>query len=175
VAIGLRPACAGRPGSPGLDEERELLRPRFGEGHRVVVDHEGHGLPCVVGGRRERSRDLEFLDRQKLAVAGLAAGRYALTIDGQSAATFTAEKLARGVNFARYNTPTRWQAYSVAWSADAGHDLRLVRRSLLAGNDPSLQATADALAARHEADQKARSENAAPKPRKFELVPSGQK
>jgi lysophospholipase L1-like esterase len=118
--------------------------------------------------------DLESLDEQGLAVTGLAPGRYALKIDGQPIGAFTDAELFRGVNLARYATPMRWQAYSVAWSTGEGHDLQLLRRRLLvaAEKDPSLKATADALALRDEADQKARSELALPKPRRFEVVPA---
>jgi lysophospholipase L1-like esterase len=116
--------------------------------------------------------DLESLDQQLLAVTGLAAGRYELKIDGQTTGTFTDADLAKGVNFARYNTPMRWQAFAVAWSAGDGHELQKLRRRLLvaADKDPSLRATIDALAARDEAEQKARSEQARPKPRRFELI-----
>jgi hypothetical protein len=67
----------------------------------------------------------------------------------------------------------RWQAFPVAWSAGAGHELQHLRRRLLvaAEKDPSLAATAEALAARDELDQTARSAEAVPKPRRFELVP----
>ena len=118
--------------------------------------------------------DLEALDVQTVAVTGLAPGRYELKVDGQSVATFAAGDLARGVNLARYNTPMRWQAYSVAWSTGDGHDLQVLRRRLLvaAEKEPPLAATADALAARDELDQKARSEQAIPKPRKVEVVPA---
>jgi hypothetical protein len=62
----------------------------------------------------------------------------------------------------------------VAWAAGDGHELQKLRRRLLvaADKDPSLRATIDALAARDESDQKARSELAIPKPRRFELVPA---
>jgi hypothetical protein len=62
----------------------------------------------------------------------------------------------------------------VAWSAASGHDLQRLRRRLLVASaqDASLVATAEALAARDEVDQKARSEQAIPKPRRFELVPA---
>jgi lysophospholipase L1-like esterase len=116
--------------------------------------------------------DLESLDQELLAVTALAAGRYELKIDGQSVGTFTESELAKGVNLARYNTPMRWQAFAVAWSAGDGHELQKLRRRLLVAKaqDPSLQATTSALAAQDEADQRARSEQALPKPRKFELV-----
>jgi lysophospholipase L1-like esterase len=118
--------------------------------------------------------DLESLDQQVLAVSGLAVGRYELKIDGQAVGAFTEEELAKGVNLARYSTPMRGQAYAVAWAAGDGHELQKLRRRLLVAKaqDPSLQATIDALSAQDEAAQKARSEQAAPKPRKFELTPA---
>jgi hypothetical protein len=118
--------------------------------------------------------DLESLDDQRLVVTGLAPGRYDLRIDGQRVESFDADALARGLNLARYGTPMRGQAFGVAWSAAEGHDLQKLRRSLLvaAEKDRSLKATVDALEARDEAEQKARSEAALPKPRSFELVPA---
>lgn len=118
--------------------------------------------------------DLEALDEQRLVVTGLAPGRYELKVDGQSVSVFSEADLARGVNLARYSTPMRWQAYSVSWSTGDGHELQKLRRRLLvaAEKDPSLKATADALAGRDDAEQKARSEQAIPKPRRFELVPA---
>jgi hypothetical protein len=118
--------------------------------------------------------DLESLDDQRLVVTGLSPGRYALRVDGQRIETFDAEALARGLNLARYGTPMRGQAFPVAWSAAEGHDLQKLRRSLLvaAEKEPSLKATTDILAARDEAEQKARSEAALPKPRRFELGPA---
>ncbi len=117
--------------------------------------------------------DLESLDRQLLVVSALAAGRFELKIDGQTVGTFTDAELANGVNLARHNTPMRWQAFAVAWSAGDGHDLQKLRRRLLvaAEKDPSLRATIDSLSAQDEAEQKARSEQATPKPRQYQLVP----
>ena len=117
--------------------------------------------------------DLEPLDEQALVVAGLAPGRYELKVDGRAVATFSAEDLGRGVNLARSNTPMRWQAYSVKWSAEAGHDLQVLRRGLLvdAAKDPSLQAAAETLAARDEAAQKQRSADATPRPHTYALIP----
>jgi len=118
--------------------------------------------------------DLESLDQQVLVVTALAAGRYELKIDGRRVGTFAGAELAKGVNLARYDTPMRWQAYAVAWSAGDSHDLQTLRRRLLvaAEKDPSLKATTSALAAQDEADQKARSAQALPKPRRFELAPA---
>ncbi len=117
--------------------------------------------------------DLESLDREPLVVTGLASGRFELKIDGQSVGTFADAELAKGVNLARYRTPMVWQAYAVKWSVEGGHEAQRVRRELLvaAAKDPSLQAPADALAARDEALQKERSLDATPKPRRYELVP----
>ena len=117
--------------------------------------------------------DIESLDREPLVVTGLASGRFELRIDGQSVDTFAGADLAKGVNLARYRTPMRWQAYAVKWSIGGGHEAQRVRRELLvaAAKDPSLQASADALAARDEGVQKQRSLNAAPKTRRYELVP----
>jgi hypothetical protein len=118
--------------------------------------------------------DLESLAQQLLVVTALPAGRYELKIDGQGIGTFAESDLAKGVNLACYNTPMRWQAFAVAWSAGDGHELQKLRRRLLVASekDPSLQPTIDALAAQDEAAQKARSEQAMPKPRRFELVPA---
>jgi lysophospholipase L1-like esterase len=117
--------------------------------------------------------DLESLDQQRLQVTALAAGRYELKIDGQTIGTFTDAELAKGVNLARYNTPMRWQAFAVAWSAGDGHELQKLRRRLLVApeKDASLKTTIDVLAAQDEADQAARSERAVPKLYKVELVP----
>lgn len=118
--------------------------------------------------------NLEGLDQQLLQVTALAVGRYELKIDGQAVGAFTDTEMAKGVNLARHNTPMRWQAFSVAWSAGDGHELQKLRRRLLvaAEKDPSLKATIDALAVQDEADQRARSAQAAPKARKFGLAPA---
>ena len=117
--------------------------------------------------------DLESLDRQPLVVTGLPAGRFELKIDGQTIGAFTNAELAQGVNLARHNTPMRWQAFAVAWSAGEGHELQKLRRRFLVASekDPSLRATIDVLAAQDDAAQKERSEAARPKPRKYELTP----
>ncbi|HSD67219.1 MAG TPA: SGNH/GDSL hydrolase family protein [Vicinamibacteria bacterium] len=118
--------------------------------------------------------DLESLDRQPLVVGGLPPGRFELRIDGQAVATFADAELERGVNLARYRTPMRQQAYSVKWSVGGSHERQRVRRGLLvaAATDPSLKAAADTLAAQDEAAQRARGEQARPRPRKFDLVPA---
>jgi lysophospholipase L1-like esterase len=116
--------------------------------------------------------DLESLDRQWLVVAGLAPGRHELRIDGESVGAFADSDLAKGVNLARYRTPMRGQAYAVRWSVEGGQEAQRVKRELLvaAAKEPALQAAADTLAARDEAVQKQRSEDARPKPHRYELV-----
>ena len=116
--------------------------------------------------------DIESLDQEPLVVTGLGSGRFELKIDGQSVGTFGDDELRKGVNLARYQTPMRWQAYSVKWSVGGGHEEQRVRRELLvaAAKDPSLEEPARALAARDEAVQKDRSQAATPKPRRYELI-----
>ena len=61
-----------------------------------------------------RSSDfVQALNQEPLKVRGLAAGRYALKIDGETAGTFTAEQLAAGVNLAELPTPMARQAAEV--------------------------------------------------------------
>jgi hypothetical protein len=117
--------------------------------------------------------DVESLDRQPLVVTGLPAGRFELKIDGQALGTFAETDLAKGVNLARYRTPMRQQSYTVKWSIAGSHERQRVRRGLLvaAAQEPSLTPAAEALATQDEAAQKARREQAIPKPHRFELAP----
>ena len=50
--VGPHGAAGVSPRRPGLDEERQLLGTRFGEGLRVVVVNEGQDLRRGLGGRR---------------------------------------------------------------------------------------------------------------------------
>jgi len=56
---------------------------------------------------------IEALDREPLAVRGLPAGTYTLSIDGEAVGHFTAEQLAAGVNLAVLPTPMARQAAEV--------------------------------------------------------------
>jgi lysophospholipase L1-like esterase len=58
------------------------------------------------------------LDQETLTVTGLAAGSYALTIDDQPVASFTADALSRGINLARMATPMLRQSQTLAWETD---------------------------------------------------------
>jgi len=117
--------------------------------------------------------DIAALDQEPLRVTGLPPGRYDLKIDAQGIGTFTEAELAKGVDLAAFNTPMRWQAFPISWTAEARYEMQRLRREMLvdAPSDPKVQETAEALAARDEAAQRARSETARPRPRKYEIVP----
>jgi lysophospholipase L1-like esterase len=56
---------------------------------------------------------LATLDREEVKITGLKPGRYALRIDGNTAGTYDAEELAKGVNLATADTPMLRQALDV--------------------------------------------------------------
>jgi hypothetical protein len=56
---------------------------------------------------------MDALNQEPLAVRGLAAAKYTLKIDGETAGSFTAEQLAHGVNLAELPTPMARQAAEV--------------------------------------------------------------
>jgi lysophospholipase L1-like esterase len=116
--------------------------------------------------------DLASLDTQPLAVSGLSAGRYQLKIDGQAIGTFAEGDLARGIDLARFNTPQRWQAYSVRWSVEDSLQLQLLRRRLMAsaGAAPEARAAIAFLDAQDDAARQARRESATPRPHAYELA-----
>ena len=58
------------------------------------------------------------LDQETLTVTGLAAGSYALTIDDQPVASFTADALQHGINLARMATPMLRQSQTLAWETE---------------------------------------------------------
>jgi hypothetical protein len=58
------------------------------------------------------------LDQETLTVTGLGGGSYALTIDDQPVAKFTADTLSHGVNLARMATPMLRQSQTLAWETD---------------------------------------------------------
>ena len=120
---------------------------------------------------QQAGADLESLDFEPLVVTGLRHVRYELRIDDQTIGTFTAAELAAGVNLARFNTPMRWQAYQVRWSAEGAHELhRVIRRAYQGGTDNSaLTKAADVLSANDEAEQDTRSRSAIPRAHAFSL------
>jgi lysophospholipase L1-like esterase len=124
-----------------------------------------------------RSSDVaEALNNELLKVTGLRNGVYTLNIDGEKAATFNNDELARGVNLALFDTPMSKQAnevYKLTVShCDVHNDRwRTVQVPLaaydLAAAQPAMQ-SADAL---EQAILEKRREVAKPKAHKFELVP----
>ena len=67
----------------------------------------------LVGLAMRSSDFMDALNQEPLKVRGLAAGRYTLKIDGDTAGTFTAADLAAGVNLATLPTPMARQAAEV--------------------------------------------------------------
>lgn len=122
------------------------------------------------------SHFVQTLDQQPLQVAGLAAPRYTLKIDGEEIGVFSKEQLGAGVNLAELPTPMARQAAAV-------HDLTLKHNTLhyarwrqvqvpLEGDSlPHAQAALsdlDSLEAEVIDEQLAAAQ---PKPRHYELVP----
>jgi lysophospholipase L1-like esterase len=70
---------------------------------------------------------VESLDQQPLSVAGLAAPRYTLKIDGEEVGSFTREQLAEGINLALLTTPMAKQAQAVHALTVRHNDLHFVR------------------------------------------------
>jgi lysophospholipase L1-like esterase len=67
------------------------------------------------------------LNRQDLEVTNLDSGTYELLIDESRVGLFSAEKLARGINLAEYNTPMRHQALEVLALAARRSMLQMTR------------------------------------------------
>ncbi|HEY3990537.1 MAG TPA: SGNH/GDSL hydrolase family protein [Acidobacteriaceae bacterium] len=63
------------------------------------------------------------LDQETLMATGLAAGDYALTIDDQPVASFSAEALSHGLNLARMATPMLRQSQTLAWETEHRNEL----------------------------------------------------
>lgn len=74
--------------------------------------------------------DLFSLDQEMLEVRGVAAGRYALSIDGMPIGTFTARQLGKGINLATMKTPM--------WKQARQYEGKLGDRSLLESADVTL-------------------------------------
>jgi lysophospholipase L1-like esterase len=113
------------------------------------------------------------LDQETLTVTGLAAGDYALTIDDQPVANFTADALEHGVNLARMATPMLRQSQTLAWETEHRNQLERDLFTLVAGThehpeaapQPEQQAMQQAVAASIAQQQK----DAQPMPHHFAL------
>lgn len=75
----------------------------------MPVDMKDKVMALAVGS----SDFVQKLNQETLRVSGLAAGRYALTIDQEPAGTFTNDQLANGINLAVLPTPMLRQAFQV--------------------------------------------------------------
>jgi lysophospholipase L1-like esterase len=73
------------------------------------------------------------LDQELLTVTGLSAGSYALTIDDQPIANFTADTLSHGVNLARVATPMLRQSQTLAWETQHRNELERQLFTMVAG------------------------------------------
>jgi lysophospholipase L1-like esterase len=77
--------------------------------------------------------NVEALDQETLTVTGLGAGSYALTIDDQPVANFTADALQHGINLARMATPMLRQAQALAWETEHRNELERQLFTTIAG------------------------------------------
>jgi hypothetical protein len=110
-----------------------------------------------------------------LTVTGLAPSDYALTIDGQPVANFTADALQHGINLARLSTPMLRQSQTLAWETEHRNELERRLFTLLAGTkekpeaapEPEQDAMRQAVAASVAQQQK----DAQPVPHRFVLTP----
>lgn len=115
------------------------------------------------------------LDQETLTVTGLTGGDYALTIDDQPIASFTADALQHGVNLARMATPMLRQSQTLAWETEHRNQLERDLFTLVAGThehpeaapEPEQQAMQQAVASSIAQQQK----DALPTPHHFALKP----
>jgi lysophospholipase L1-like esterase len=116
------------------------------------------------------------LDQESLTVTGLAAGDYALTIDDQPVASFTADALQHGVNLARMATPMLRQSQTLAWETEHRNQLERDLFTMVAGTqqhpeaapEPQQQAMQQAVASSIAQQQK----DAQPTTHHFALKPA---
>jgi hypothetical protein len=127
------------------------------------------------------SRMYQMLDLETLRVASLAAPNYALRIDGHLVGTFSNDRLTRGINLARYDTPMMEQAHKVLRLVWHRVDVRFygwraIQVPLKDDSTPGLQqAVSNILGVlNNEQDDLIASAHAAaqPVPRRYELSPA---
>jgi lysophospholipase L1-like esterase len=80
------------------------------------------------------------LDQEMLVVTGLPPGSYALTIDDQPIANFTAETLSHGVNLARMATPMLRHSQTLAWETEHLNELEQQLFTMTAGTQKNPEA-----------------------------------
>jgi lysophospholipase L1-like esterase len=93
----------------GLDASHGISWTQKDAALPMPVDMSEETLAAVV----DWSDFTASLNQQQLEVTGLAAGRYALRIDGEFIGAFKARELARGINLAMLKTPMQKQAEAV--------------------------------------------------------------
>ena len=124
-----------------------------------------------------RSSDfMQVLNQEPLTVRGLAAGRYALNIDGEPAGTFTAEQLAQGINLAELPTPMARQAAEVHALTLRHNNVhaarwRQIQVPLEKSYSPQVSKALDALDDLEAEIVRQQRAAAMPKARRFELTP----
>jgi lysophospholipase L1-like esterase len=84
------------------------------------------------------------LDQESLTVTGLSADSYALTIDDQPVARFTADALSHGINLARMATPMLRQSQTLAWETEHRNELERQLFTLEAGTHEKPEAAPEA-------------------------------
>jgi hypothetical protein len=115
------------------------------------------------------------LDQETLTVTGLTAGDYALTVDDQPIASFTADALQHGINLARMATPMLRQSQTLAWETEHRNQLERDLFTLVAGTqqhpeaapEPEQQAMQQTVASSIAQQQK----DAQPATHRFALTP----
>jgi lysophospholipase L1-like esterase len=123
-----------------------------------------------------RSSDfVQAINLEPLKVRGLAAGRYNLRIDGETAGTFTAEQLAAGVNLAELPTPMMRQAAEVHALTLRHNNLHAVRWRQIQvpmekSQTPHLLKALDSLDELEADILKEQRAAAQPKARRFEVI-----
>jgi lysophospholipase L1-like esterase len=143
---------------------------------------EDKALPLAIDKRPETiemallySDVVKILDRETLRVTGLAAGKYRLQIDGQTAGVFDSEEMAQGINLGLLPTPMAEQAVAVQVHAFKHNYLHLARWRMvedsfkddhLAGTRPA----ADALNSLEEQAIEIERATAQPKPHHYQLA-----
>jgi hypothetical protein len=117
---------------------------------------------------------IDALDREMLTVTGLPPGRHALTIDGQTVATHSADEWRNGVNLAEADTPMSKQAAEVLQLTYNHNDLHWARWHMIqtafeTEKPPSMDAAMTALDTLESEIAAMARAKAQPKPHRYQL------
>jgi lysophospholipase L1-like esterase len=132
----------------------------------------------IVALAMKSSDFVRSLDEQPLKVGGLKAGEYVLKIDGAEVGTFSAERLARGINLATKPTPMARQAAEVHRLTLKRADIhnfrwRTIEVPFEHEDQAQVKKACEAFDAIEAGYAKKQHEAAEPKPHHFELSPKG--